>query len=176
MPGPWRGYTEAERASAVGLALTVGAKRAAEQTGIPRRTLSSWLHRKSPEVEAAIVRTRDDVAARLWEAVTTGTDAVLAGLRDPKARIGDKASALRIVVEAHALISRGATSRTETVRSEDWFAGMTEDERHEVAVFLRKMIDAPDQELMAYFASDPTWGKHFGRWKVLPEEDATDVG
>ena len=147
----WRSYTEAERADAVGLALAIGAKRAAEQLGIPRRTISSWLQTPTPGIEAAILRSRDDVAARLWEAVTTGTDAVLAGLRDPKARLGDKASALRIVVEAHALISGGATSRTESTVTTG--PAMTHEQERDLRVFLDALDAASDDELREWAAN-----------------------
>lgn len=149
MPGPWRSYTEAERAEAVGVALTIGTKKAAVQLGIPRRTLSSWLQRPTAEVQAAIVRTHDDVAARLWEAVTAGTDAVLAGLRDPKARLGEKATALRIVVEAHALITGQATSRTETTTL-DTGPQLTDAERRAFVDFYDSLANASDDELDAW--------------------------
>ena len=146
----WRSYTEQERADAVGLALAVGAKQAAAKLAIPRRTVSSWMQRPTPGIAAAIGRSRDDVAARLWEAVTTGTDAVLAGLRDPKARLGDKASALRIVVEAHALISGGPTARTEsTVTTE---ARLSDHERAQLADFLDDLL-ASGADLDAFTAS-----------------------
>lgn len=147
----WRSYTEADRASAVGIALTIGTKKAAVQLGIPRRTLSSWLQRQSPEVAAAIGRSRDDVAARLWEAVTAGTDAVLAGLRDPKARLSDKASALRIVVEAHALISGGPTSRTESVSTA--LPMMSPEEETALRDFLRAVDGSTDDEIREWAAN-----------------------
>jgi len=96
------------RAEAVGLAMSVGVKEAGRRLGVPYRTISHWMGR--PDVQAMIVRSQDDVAARLWEAITIGTDAVLEGLRDPKAGLGDKASALRIVMESHALLSGRATA------------------------------------------------------------------
>jgi hypothetical protein len=150
---PWRSFTEAERAEAVGLALAVGAKEAATRLGISRRTVSSWLLRRTPEIESAIIRSRDDVAARLWDAVTAGTDAVLAGLRDPKARLGDKANALRIVVEAHALISGGPTARTENLNvNADLLDAYTDERREE----LRKAMDAElAKRAVAALAEDP---------------------
>jgi hypothetical protein len=146
----WRSYTDAERADAVGLALTIGAKRAAAQLDIPRRTISSWLRSPAPSLQAAILRNRDDVAARLWEAVTVGTDAVLAGLRDPKARLGDKASALRIVVEAHALISGGATSRSESTVTTG--PAMTWEQARDLRTFLDTLDAASDDELREWAA------------------------
>lgn len=156
----WRSYTEAERADAVGLALTIGTKKAALQTGIPRRTLSSWIQRPTSEVQAAIVRTHDDVAARLWEAVTTGTDAVLAGLRDPKARLGEKATALRIVVEAHALITGQATSRVESTTSP--VDSMTEEERlhaRDAIEEMERLIAMSPEELAAQVPELVAWAR-----------------
>lgn len=153
---PWRAYTEAERADAVGLALAMGTKQAAAKLGIPRRTLSSWVQRPTAEVQAAISRSRDDVAARLWEAVTTGTEAVLAGLRDPKGRLGDKANALRIVVEAHALITGGATARTENLNvnaDADWTRPLTDDEAENVRQSfdeMTRLAALPEDELEAW--------------------------
>jgi hypothetical protein len=144
-----RSYSATERAEAVGLALSIGVKAAGRKLGIPYRTVSHWLDR--PDVQAAIVRSRDDVAARLWEAVTAGTDAVLAGLRDPKARLGDKASALRIVVEAHALISGGATSRTESFNVNA--PALSEAERRDLRDFLDSIDAATDDELRQWAAS-----------------------
>lgn len=104
-------WQPAERANAIGLALAVGADKASAQTGIPRRTISSWLARErpAPELDALIVQSREDVVAKLWEAVTVGTEQVLAGLRDPKARLGDKANALRIVTEQYQLLTNQPT-------------------------------------------------------------------
>ena len=111
-----RSHQPADRAKAIGLALAVGAVNASDATGIPRRTISSWLsgERPAPELDAALAASRDDVVAKLWEAVSAGTAAVLDGLRDPRARLGDKAQALRVVSEQYALLTGRATERSET--------------------------------------------------------------
>ncbi|HEV2006065.1 MAG TPA: helix-turn-helix domain-containing protein [Candidatus Limnocylindrales bacterium] len=146
----WRSYTEQERADAVGLALAVGAKQAAAKLGIPRRTISSWLQRPTPAIEAAIVASEEMVASRLWQAIEEGASAVLVGMRDPKARLSDKASALRVVVEAHALISGGPTSRTEsTITTGDV---LSDHERAQLADFLDGLI-ASGADLDAFTAS-----------------------
>jgi hypothetical protein len=108
-------YTEAQKAEAVGLAIAIGDKAAGERTGIPRRTVSYWRSRpdSAPLLNAAIVETSQDVAARLWRAVEVGTDQVLSGLQDPKARLGEKAKALEIVQHAHALLTGGVTGRSQ---------------------------------------------------------------
>ena len=150
-PDRVRHYTDTEKAEAVGLALTVGDDVAAAQLGIPRRNLNRWRRSSTPAAQAAISRTRDDVAARLWEAVTAGTDAVLEGPRDPASRLGDKASALRIVVEAHALISGAATSRTEVITEERREANVM---MENAAESLRAFTAASDEELRAFLATD----------------------
>lgn len=144
-------WTPDQRANAIGLALSIGADKAAAQTDIPRRTISSWLsgERTAPELEAAISRSRDDVAARLWEAVTVGTEQVLAGLRDPKARLGDKANALRIVAEQYALLTGGVTERTENVNvNVDTPSALAGPEvRAYLTQFLAAIENASDDEL-----------------------------
>ena len=147
----WRSYTDHERADAVGLALAIGAKKAAAQVSIPRRTISSWLLRPPSGVQAAILTSRQDVAARLWEAVSAGTEAVLEGLRDPKARLGDKASALRIVVEAHALVAGQPTSRTAVV-DETPQPQMTYEQERQAREFLDALLAASDDELAEWAA------------------------
>lgn len=127
--------------------MAIGAKAAGTRLGISRRTISSWMRTPSTEVQAAIGRSRDDVAARLWEAVTAGTDAVLTGLRDPKARLGDKANALRIVVEAHALLTGGPTARTATVDETPQISW--EAEQAGIA-FLDDLLGKSDDELAAW--------------------------
>lgn len=138
---PNRTYSQEERAEAIGLALSVGVNRAGEQLGIPHRTISNWMVR--PEAVALVARSERDVAARLWEAVDVGTEAVLAGLRDPSARLSDKAAALRVVAEQWQLLSGRATARTETSTS------MAFEEREALRVFtdqLERMLDSGDTE------------------------------
>ncbi len=110
-----RTYTTAERTEAVALALAVGPVKAAKQLNIPRRTVAYWCagHGPSP---VAIIReqTRDEIARKLWDGVSRALDAVIAGLDDPKARLSDKAHALQVLSERHALLSGGVTARTES--------------------------------------------------------------
>lgn len=154
-----RSYSDQERAEAVGLALAIGADKAAEKLGIPRRNISRWLRLERGPVRAAIAATRTEVAARLWEGVVAGSEAVVNGLRDPKARLSDKASALRIVVEAHALISGGPTSRTANVNvnvgGEDLgHPGLTWEEESNLAQWFNGLSAASDDELRAWVLSD----------------------
>lgn len=146
-----RQYEPAQKAEAVGLAMAIGAKAAGARLGISRRTISSWMRSPSTEVQAAILTSRQDVAARLWEAVSVGTEAVLEGLRDPKARLGDKASALRIVVEAHALVAGQPTSRTAVV-DETPQPSMTWEQERQAREFLDALLGASDDELAEWAA------------------------
>lgn len=145
----WRAYTDQERATATGLALAIGAKNAAGQLGIPRRTISSWLRRPTPGVEAAIVASESAVVDKLWRAVTEGIDLVTAGLRDPRARLGDKARALDVLANQHALLSGRVTSRTAVV---DESEGITAEDADRLADWLEQRLfegHDPDEILAA---------------------------
>ncbi|MEW5989724.1 MAG: hypothetical protein AB1736_00055 [Chloroflexota bacterium] len=108
-------HSDAARAEALGLALALGADEAAHRTGIPRRTISRWLADPRRVEEASDPSTHEAIVGKLWHAVEVGTDAVLAGLQDPKARLGDKARALEVVSTRHAMLTGAATSRSEVV-------------------------------------------------------------
>ena len=146
-----RTYSAETKAEAVGLALSIGIRPAARRLGIPFRTIAHWC--EHPDAQAAILRSRESVAARLWQAVDAGTAAVLEGLRDPKARLGDKANALRVVIEAHALVTGGPTARMESLN-------VTLDARRDLepsqAAALRDWIDtllaSSDDELRTWAA------------------------
>ncbi len=146
-----RSYGDRERAEAVGLAMTVGSKAAAERTGIPRRTVSYWLQHSeyAVKIEPATI---EQVAAKLWEAIVTGTDAVLAGLRDPKARLGDKATALRVVSEQHALLTGRATARTENLNVEVT-RPLSPEEDAQLDAFIAGIENASDDELRSWLAN-----------------------
>ena len=77
----------------------------------------------------------------------------MAGLRDPKARLSDKASALRIVVEAHALITGGPTSRTANVNVNVDGSEMDDAQREEIRRFLDAIDGSSDDELREWAAS-----------------------
>jgi hypothetical protein len=138
-------WTPEQRSRAIGLALAIGADKAHDATGVPRRTISSWLsgERPAPELDALVVDSREQVAASLWEAVTVGTAEVLAGLRDPAARLGDKANALRIVAEQYALLTGGVTSRSESANLTLYEAGASAppEERAQIDVLLRDVAE-----------------------------------
>jgi len=106
--GHGRTYTAEERAEAVGLATSIGPKRAGEQLGMPGRTIAYWL--RQPSSSVVIARVEANIAERLKEAHEVALAAVLDGLKDPRARLGDRAAALRVLGEQRALAEGRATA------------------------------------------------------------------
>lgn len=108
-----RTYTDAERVHAVGLALALGDDRAAELTGYPRRSISRWKSKSGPDLieqaTAARKQTAAEVSAELWDTLTEGIVELRKGIRNPKARLSDKATALRVIVETHRLLTNQST-------------------------------------------------------------------
>ena len=107
-----RRYTKTQKAEAVGAALNSSAKAASEALGIPRRTLGYWLDQ--PEFANLRHETRENVADQFWAAIQVGLKEVANGLRDPKAALRDKSVALGILYDKHALLTGGATARSES--------------------------------------------------------------
>lgn len=145
-----RTYTDAEKAEAVGLALTMGPVKAARQLGIPHRNLSNWM--RSPDAVVLRLESREQVAAKLWQGVVVGVDQVLAGLRDPNARLSDKARALEVLAQQHALLTGGVTERTETTHSEGWQAIAPVNVRAELARWMEVIENSTDEELAEHEA------------------------
>lgn len=106
-----RRYTKLEKAEAVAVATLTSAEAAGEQLGIPRTTINYWLDQ--PEFVALRQKTRDEVGERLWSAIQVGIDEVAKGLRSD-APLRDKATAVGILYDKHALLTGGATGRTES--------------------------------------------------------------
>jgi hypothetical protein len=106
-----RRYTKTQKAEAVAVANMTNAKAAAETLRIPRKTLSYWLD--DPEYASLRHETRDAVADQFWAAIQVGLKEVANGLRDPDAALRDKSVALGILYDKHALLTGGATARSE---------------------------------------------------------------
>lgn len=96
----------------VAAALNSSTKAAAESAGIPRRTVGYWLD--DPEFASLRHETRDAVAESFWSAIQVGLREVANGLRDPDAPLRDKSVALGILYDKHALLTGGATNRSES--------------------------------------------------------------
>lgn len=106
-----RRYTKAQKAEAVAAATMSSAEAAAESLGIPRRTIGYW--QSLPEFAELRQKTRDGVADQFWVGIQVGLEQVVAGLKGD-APLRDKATALGILYDKHALLTGGATGRTES--------------------------------------------------------------
>jgi hypothetical protein len=137
-------YSPEQRAEAVALARAVGPVKAAKQLGYPMRTVAHWaagdvaMVNASPLAGAAIAKVEATIAQRLAEAHEMALRAVMDGLSDPKARLGDKAAALRVLGEQRALAEGRATSRSESLNVNigpdiDPESGLTWDQRRDLA-------------------------------------------
>jgi hypothetical protein len=105
-----RRYTRREKAHAVGEALASSQEAASEKLGIPRRTIGYWMDQ--PEYADLRHKARDAVADELWTAIQVGIGEVAKGLKGD-APLRDKATAVGILYDKHALLTGMATARTE---------------------------------------------------------------
>lgn len=106
-----RRYTTRTRAKAVGIAVVDGVTAAAEQTGIPRKTIEYWIDK--PEFAELRQKSRGEVADQFWAAIQVGLKEVAEGLKGD-APLRDKSVALGILWDKHALMTGDVTGRTES--------------------------------------------------------------
>jgi hypothetical protein len=106
-----RTYSAGERADAVALAAAIGPKMAAKQLGYPVTTVVYWCHQ--PAAAPIIAAAEANIADRLEAAASIALEAVTEGLRDPKARLGDRARALEVLATQANLATGRATMRSE---------------------------------------------------------------
>lgn len=166
-----REYTATERAEAVALASAIGAKRAAVQLSIPRRTISYWL--RQPASTPVMAQAEADVATMLRTAHARALSSVMAGLDDPKARLGDKAAALRVLGEQLALAEGRATANI-AVNDTTWRPPVLEEgERARLGDWLDAIEAATDEELNE---AAPELRAQMGRALVAANEVMRDVG
>ncbi len=127
-----RRYTAKTRAQAVGIAVVEGVTEAQRQTGIPKQTIDYWTQK--PEFGHLRTTAREMVADELWVGIQVGIEQVVAGLRGD-APLKEKAHALGVIYDRHALLTGGATGRTEsrdltgTMADVDLLAAVREAER-----------------------------------------------
>lgn len=105
-----RRYTKAEKARVVALAEMKGQTAASEETGVPLTTVNLWYHR--PEYVELRTKTREDVAEQFWTGIQIALKAVVDGIEDGK--LSEKAVALGVLYDKYALMTGGATGRTES--------------------------------------------------------------
>jgi transposase-like protein len=108
VPSP-RNYSQEEKAAAIALGLSIGGNNAADKLGMPRRSLHNWLEQEKRVPTLITAETRSAVVDRLWQTLVRATEAVEAGLADPRQRLGDRARALEVLVHSHELLRGGAT-------------------------------------------------------------------
>lgn len=106
-----RRYTKRQKAEAVATATMTSEEAASETLGIPRRTLGYWM--TLPEFAELRQKTPEGVADMFWAAIQIGVDQVAIGLLDSETQLRDKATALGILYDKHALLTGAATSRSE---------------------------------------------------------------
>ena len=96
------------------MALVDGTNRTAEALGIPKQTISNWVH--DPEYAEMVgqlrTKSREDVADETWAAFQVGIREVAKGLVGD-APLRDKAIAAGVLYDKFALMTGSATSRTE---------------------------------------------------------------
>jgi hypothetical protein len=138
---------------------------ASKRTGISRRTISRWLADPRRVEEASDAPTKATIAARFAEAADLALDSVVAGLRDERAKLGDRARALEVLSTRSALLSGGLTARTESY-GETFADTLTTEEK----VALRDAIDRElsiRSEITEGLGRDLTIGEHAEiRWAV----------
>lgn len=105
-----RRYTKTQKAEAVAAATLTSVLGAAKARGIPRETLRDWIDQ--PEYANLRHKTRDEVADQMWTGIQVGLREVIAGLSGD-APLRDKSVALGILYDKHALLTGGATTRSE---------------------------------------------------------------
>jgi hypothetical protein len=106
-----RRYTKRQKAQAAGIGAVEGVTEAERQTGIPKETIHYWLGQ--PAFAHLRTTARDQVASEFWVGVQIGVEEVVKGLRSD-VPLKDKAAALGVLYDRHALLSGHATSRSET--------------------------------------------------------------
>ena len=106
-----RRYTKTEKASVVATATMEGTRAAADHTGVPESTIRYWLDK--PEFAQLREKTRDSVADEFWATIQVGVHR-LAELIPRTEDLQKVATAVGILYDKHALLTGGATGRTES--------------------------------------------------------------
>ena len=96
----------------MGTALAVGVTEAERQLGIPKETIHYWTQR--PEFAHLRTTAREQVVEQFWIGLQVGLEAVVSGLRDPDTPLRDKQQAVAMLYDRHALMTGGATARSES--------------------------------------------------------------
>ena len=106
-----RKYTSRQRAKATGIAAAEGVTAAERATGIPKETIQYWT--KKPEFAHLRTTAREMVVDQFWVGVQVGLEQVIEGMKGD-APLKEKAIALATIYDRHALLTGGATARSES--------------------------------------------------------------
>lgn len=109
--GTRRRYTAKQKAEAVGIALVDGVTAAERQTGTPKETIQYWTTR--PEFAHLRTTARETVADQFWIGIQIGLREVIKGI-EGDAPLREKAEAMKVMADRYALLTGGATGRTES--------------------------------------------------------------
>jgi hypothetical protein len=101
---------DARQAEAVGLSEVIGIRPAARQMGVPESTLRHW--RDKPEMAQLRAETKDAVAADMWAGFQLGVARIIELLPTEK-DLKAVAIATGVIFDKHALLTGGATHRSE---------------------------------------------------------------
>ena len=149
-----RSYTAEQKAEAVRLATSVGPKRAGEQLGIPGRTVAYWMHQ--PSASPIIVAAEVKIADRLRAAHAEALQAVMDGVRDPRSRLGDRATALRVLGEQLALAEGRSSLNIDLHAQANPIDALSPEDAQQLAQVIDAVVrhDA-DSEALAVALEDP---------------------
>ena len=106
-----RRYTARTRAKAVGIAMVDGVTAAERVTGIPKQTIDYWMDK--PEFGHLRTTAREVVAEEMWVGIQVGVKELVAGLKGD-APLHHTSAAFQALADRFALLTGGATSRTES--------------------------------------------------------------
>jgi hypothetical protein len=90
---------------AIGTAVVKGAKVAAAELDMPRRTLSKWV--AGPESNVLKQEHRDELDDLLMGTIRVATQELIGQLQDPKVSIITKAKTLRYIGWARLILAKG---------------------------------------------------------------------
>ncbi len=105
-----RRYSARTKAKAVGIAVVEGVTEAERITGIPKQTIDYWMDK--PEFGHLRTTAREVVAGEMWVGIQVGVKALVDGLNGD-APLHHKAAAFQALADRFALLTGGATARTE---------------------------------------------------------------
>jgi hypothetical protein len=128
-----RRYTKAQKVTAIIAAELSSVEAAAEQAGIPRKTLAYWLD--APEFADLRHKTREEMSAGMATIVHLAQTRIVAEIKAGNFQPHDLVILLGVATDKAQLLSGQATERVETLTS-----GMDDHEKAQLHEVLRRAI------------------------------------